>query len=131
MPRVAPRHCFSKISSLLTGYFLRPEPVSIASRKSIAVRLREVTEACILEVMRSIRIVTTVMLPVAFAGLQSVVIALVVSPFRTTEDVLVTEAVVVIAERPIAPPGVIEWPRSNIDPGHNHHSTLSLRRSTR
>jgi hypothetical protein len=56
---------------------LRSEPVSITARKAFAIRAGVVAKACIMKVVRPFRVVTSMVLGVAAAGPQTVVITLV------------------------------------------------------
>ena len=102
--------------------------IGITTHKTLPINFSKVSEACLLKVMRPLRIVTAPVLGITLSGLQPIMVAFVPGCIGTVEDVMSITAVVVkvwiVAERPSPTPRTIERP---IDwAAHHHDSTLSL-----
>jgi hypothetical protein len=131
MPRLSTRHPLSEQAYFL--YVLRPEAIRISLYEPRSIHFSKVAKTCLLKIVRSLGIVTAVVLDVTCAGLQSIMVALAGRGVSAIEHIMAVPAVVievrVIPKWP-SPPRIIEapvnWP---IWPDDYNPTSLSLDRT--
>jgi hypothetical protein len=119
---------------VLSGPTLGSESRAIASQETGSINFPKVTVACLLKVMRPLRIKCTVVLRVPFTSFYAVAITLIERVLRVAENVM-TVAAVIIKIRIVVPPAVpppgteitaMDWSRNN-----NYAPLLRLSRGSR
>ena len=81
---------------------LRRVPVAITAQEAAAAGLGKVAKACIMEVVRPLRVVTLPSMRVAQAGLQPIMITVTLGGFAVAEDI--PAIVIIVAVSGIPPP---------------------------